>query len=160
MASVISYTKERIDSIVASLTQAINGKANTTHRHSIDQVDDLTTTLANKSNVGHAHTISSVTGLQEALEAGVEAGHRHKSSDINDAATIASVLTLGKLVKVSGTGTLQGATPSLGFGQNDLVNKSYVDNKVGSTTLWVGTVAEYDAIVSKDPNRAYIIVSE
>ena len=55
---VVSQTD--ISDLEQRLTQAINGKSNVGHTHSINDVNDLTTSLEGKSNVGHTHEISDV----------------------------------------------------------------------------------------------------
>lgn len=51
------------------LQTALNGKANTTHTHSIANVAGLQTALDGKAPAAHTHTIASVAGLQAALVA-------------------------------------------------------------------------------------------
>lgn len=160
MASVISYTKEKIDQLLTKINTDISGKSDKGHTHTMGQVDDLTDTLNKKSNNGHIHTIAQVDGLQAALEAGVTAEHRHKSSDITDAVSAmeSGGVTLDKLLKSNARGTV--GTNATSFENTDLVNRQYVDQKVGNASLWIGTVAEYNAIPTKDPSRAYIIVPD
>lgn len=160
MASVISYTKEKIDQLLTKINTDINGKSDKGHTHTMGQVDNLTDTLNKKSNNGHIHTIAQVEGLQAALEEGVTAEHKHKSSDITDAVSdmASGGGTLDKLLKSNSRGTV--ATNATAFESEDLVNRQYVDQKVGNSSLWIGTVAEYNAISTKDPSRAYIIVPD
>jgi hypothetical protein len=42
-------------------TQALLGKANTTHQHAITDVTNLASTLNNKSDVGHHHVVADIT---------------------------------------------------------------------------------------------------
>ena len=160
MASVISYTKEKIDQLLTKINTDISGKSDKGHTHTMGQVENLTDTLNKKSNNGHVHTISQVEGLQAALEEGVTAEHKHNSSDINDAVSVMSSGggTLDKLLKSNARGTV--GTNATTFESEDLVNRQYVDQKVGNSSLWIGTVAEYNAIITKDPSRAYIIVPD
>ena len=160
MASVISYTKEKIDQLLTKINTDISGKSDKGHTHTMGQVDSLTESLNMKSSKGHTHTIAQVDGLQEALEEGVTAEHNHDSSDINDAVSVMSSGggTLDKLLKSNSRGTV--GTNATSFESEDLVNRQYVDQKVGNSSLWIGTVAEYNAITTKDPSRAYIIVPD
>ena len=160
MASVISYTKEKIDQLLTKINTDISGKSDKGHTHTIGQVENLTDTLNKKSNNGHVHTISQVEGLQAALEEGVTAEHKHLSADITDAVNVMGTegTSLNKLLKANSRGTV--GTSATGFEDTDLVSKAYVDTKVGNASLWIGTVAEYNAIAVKDPARAYIIVPE
>lgn len=160
MASVISYTKEKIDQLLTKINTDIGGKSDKGHTHTMGQVDELVETLGRKSNNGHTHSISQVDGLQAALEEGVTAEHKHKSTDINDSVSdmLSGGGTLDKLLKSNSRGTV--TTNATSFETADLVNRQYVDQKVGNSSLWIGTVAEYNAIITKDPSRAYIIVPD
>lgn len=160
MASVISYTKEKIDQLLTKINTDIRGKSDKGHTHTMGQVDELVETLGKKSNNGHTHSISQVDGLQEALEEGVTAEHNHRSTDITDSVSTMTSEggTLDKLLKSNSRGTV--GTNATTFESSDLVNRQYVDQKVGNSSLWIGTVAEYNVISVKDPSRAYIIVPD
>ena len=173
MASVISYTKDKIDELLAAIRQSVDGKADDTHTHTIGQVTSLEQTLLGKSPVGHTHSlsqvngltdaldgksstshrheISHVTGLQEAIDSAAVNEHTHPSSDISDAVTSVTG-TANKVVKTNSSGSLTISDAAI---DSDLsvVNRAYVDR----TTPWVGTDAEYNALPSIDPDRIYII---
>jgi hypothetical protein len=50
------------------IDDALDGKSNIGHMHSISDVIGLQTALDGKSNVGHTHGISDINGLQDALD--------------------------------------------------------------------------------------------
>lgn len=50
------------------VTNALNGKANSSHSHSISNITNLQSTLDSKSDNGHSHSISDVTNLQSKLD--------------------------------------------------------------------------------------------
>lgn len=173
MASVISYTKEKIDELLSAIRQSVDGKADTTHVHTIGQVTNLESTLLGKSSTGHTHTlsqvngltdaldgksstshrheISHVTGLQEAIENAAVNEHTHPSSDISDA--VSSVTgTANKVVKTNSTGSLTISDAAINSNLS-VVNRGYVDR----VSPWLGTDAEYSALPSIDPDRIYII---
>lgn len=62
---------------VNNLQTALNGKANSSHSHSISDVNNLQTTLNNKANSSHSHSISNISGLQTALNGKASSGHTH-----------------------------------------------------------------------------------
>lgn len=73
----IYYTESEIDSKIADLNTAIDGKAASSHIHDeryyteteIDaKVDTLNSTISGKADVSHTHTISNVTNLQSSLD--------------------------------------------------------------------------------------------
>lgn len=173
MASVISYTKAKIDELLDAIRQSIEGKADNTHVHTIGQVTNLETTLLGKASTGHTHSlsqvngltaaldgksstshrheISHVTGLAEAIENAAVNEHTHPSSDISDA--VSSVTgTANKLIKTNSSGSLTISDAAINSNLS-VVNRNYVDR----SAPWLGTDAEYNALPSRDPERIYII---
>jgi hypothetical protein len=57
------------------LQTTLDGKAASSHTHSIANVTGLQTALDGKSNTGHTHAIADVTGLQAALDAKANAAN-------------------------------------------------------------------------------------
>lgn len=173
MASVISYTKAKIDELLDAIRQSIEGKADNTHVHTIGQVTNLETTLMGKSPTGHTHSmaqvngltaaldgksstnhrheISHITGLSEAIENAAVNEHTHPSSDISDA--VSSVTgTANKVIKTNSNGSLTISDAAINSNLS-VVNRNYVDR----SAPWMGTDAEYNALPSRDPARIYII---
>ena len=70
------YKKTEIDTMM-------NGKANTTHTHSISDVTTLQTVLDGKANNTHNHSISNITNLQSTLNDKANEGHTHSHEDIS-----------------------------------------------------------------------------
>lgn len=54
---------------INNLQTALNGKANSSHTHSISQITNLQTSLDGKASKSHTHTISQITNLQKSLDA-------------------------------------------------------------------------------------------
>lgn len=81
---------------VTGLTEALAGKSDTTHSHTLaslgaaaeehtheqSEITGLTTALAGKANSSHTHAQSEVTGLADALDAKADASHTHAQSEI------------------------------------------------------------------------------
>lgn len=59
----------RLSGVTSSVQTQINGKAATTHAHTIADVTSLQAALDAKANTAHTHTIADSTGLQAALDA-------------------------------------------------------------------------------------------
>ena len=173
MASVISYTKAKIDELLSAIRQTVDGKADATHVHTIGQVTNLESTLLGKSSTGHTHTLTQVNGLTAALDGKSSTSHRHEishvtglaeaianasvnehthtSSDISDA--VSSVTgSANKVVKTNGSGSLTISDAAINSNLS-VVNRNYVDR----SAPWVGTDAEYNALPTRDPARIYII---
>lgn len=173
MASVISYTKAKIDELLDAIRQSIEGKADNTHAHTIGQVTNLETTLLGKSPTGHTHSMAQVNGLTAALDGKSSTSHRHEishvtglaeaianasvnehthvSSDISDAVTSVTG-SANKVVKTNSSGSLTISDAAINSNLS-VVNRNYVDR----SAPWMGTDAEYNALPSRDPARIYII---
>ena len=54
---------------INNLQTALNGKANSSHTHSISQITNLQTSLDGKAPKSHTHSISQITNLQSSLNA-------------------------------------------------------------------------------------------
>lgn len=81
-----SWTKmsARYMTDIDGLTTQLNGKASTSHTHTIANVTGLQTALDGKSATTHVHTIANVTGLQTALNAKANLSHTHDASQITN----------------------------------------------------------------------------
>lgn len=71
------YTESEVDT-------ALNGKADTSHTHTITDVADLQTTLDGKASSTHTHSVSDVTNLQTALDGKASSSHSHSISDVTN----------------------------------------------------------------------------
>jgi hypothetical protein len=58
-----------LSSVLQSLTDALNGKAQTNHVHIISQITGLQEALDGKAASSHTHSISQISGLQSSLDA-------------------------------------------------------------------------------------------
>lgn len=54
---------------INNLQTELNGKANSSHTHSISQITNLQTSLDAKAPKSHTHSISQITNLQKSLDA-------------------------------------------------------------------------------------------
>ena len=173
MASVISYTKAKIDELFDAVRQTVEGKADKSHTHTIGQVTDLENTLLGKAPAGHTHSlaqvngltaaldgksstshrheISHVTGLAEAIQNAAVNEHTHPSSDISDAVTSVTG-SANKVIKTNSSGSLTISDAAINSNLS-VVNRNYVDR----TSPWMGIDAEYNALPTRDPARIYII---
>ena len=64
------------------IKSALNGKANSSHTHTIANVTGLQSALDGKANVSHTHQISNITNLQSSLDDKANVVHGHKISDV------------------------------------------------------------------------------
>ena len=69
------------------LIHTLDGKANTSHTHTIANVTDLQTSLDGKANTSHTHNISDVTDLQTSLDGKANTSHTHNISDVTNLQT-------------------------------------------------------------------------
>jgi hypothetical protein len=67
---------------VTGLQTALDGKAATSHSHAIADVTNLQTSLDGKAATSHTHTIANVTGLQTALDGKAATSHTHTIANV------------------------------------------------------------------------------
>jgi hypothetical protein len=81
-----SWTDAQIPALAISkitgLQTALNGKALTSHTHTIAQITGLQTALDGKALTSHTHTIAQITGLQTALDGKAPTSHTHTIAQI------------------------------------------------------------------------------
>lgn len=158
MASITSYTKEKIDELIGAVNLALKNKANASHTHTMGQVEGLTSALDGKAAKLHTHSVAQIEGLAAALnEGGAPKQHTHVSADITDAVSVVQSANKNRVLKTSANGDLRVDSGSI-TDQLSVVNKKYVDDNAGGTAPWVGTESQYNAIGTKDPQRLYVIV--
>lgn len=83
----LAATPAQLDALALATSQALAGKSNTGHTHTIEQVTGLGSALAGKSDTGHVHAISGVTGLQDALNNKANSNHGHGNSYVLNGST-------------------------------------------------------------------------
>jgi hypothetical protein len=66
------------------LQSALNGKASTSHGHSIADTTGLQTALDGKAASSHTHTIANVTSLQATLDGKAASSHGHAIGDVTN----------------------------------------------------------------------------
>lgn len=69
---------------VTNLQSSLDGKASSTHSHTISDVTDLQSTLNGKASSSHSHSISDVTNLQSSLDGKASSTHSHTISEITN----------------------------------------------------------------------------
>ncbi|WP_311056509.1 phage tail fiber protein [Pseudomonas aeruginosa] len=79
----VDNTSDLDKPISTATQQALNGKANSSHTHSISQVSGLQTALDGKAAASHTHPISQVDGLQAALDGKAADAHTHAISEVS-----------------------------------------------------------------------------
>jgi len=62
----------------------INGKAETVHTHTVNEINGITNTLSGYSLVNHTHTMNDIQELSDNLNNKSDIGHQHDVSDINN----------------------------------------------------------------------------
>ena len=80
----IDNVELNFNTVTSQLTTSINTKADTSHKHTIDNITNLQTTLNDKANSTHVHNISDVSNLQTTLDGKANASHTHNTTDISD----------------------------------------------------------------------------
>lgn len=163
MASVISYTKDKIDQLLKQLSNNIENKASKQHTHTIPQIEYLQDALDAKARKDHTHQIPDVEGLEDALNNQVNPAHKHNSAEIVDCVALITKENAGKITKIDPEGRMEISDDSIVTDQS-LVNKKFVEytakeiaDNIKVTGTWIGTKVEYDQIAEKDPEVAYII---
>jgi hypothetical protein len=118
-ARVLEAVLDEIRSFALSLRSDVNGKANTSHTHTIGQVNglqtsldrqasdltsgldrlasDLTSGLASKANLEHIHTVGQITNLQALLNGKSSINHGHESISMLQSETVSIRLAVEAL---------------------------------------------------------------
>lgn len=96
-----------LDGVTSAIQTQIDGKATTSHTHSISNITGLQTAIDGKASTTHTHAISDVTGLQTALDAvsrtssTITANYTVQSSDV------------GKVLKVDSASAITITIPAI-----------------------------------------------
>jgi hypothetical protein len=72
---------------ITNLQAGLDGKASTTHTHSIADITNLQTTLDGKAPTSHTHSIANITNLQTTLDGKASTTHTHAIADITNLQT-------------------------------------------------------------------------
>lgn len=120
----------------ADLVSALSGKqaagsyAAAVHTHAITDTTGLQAALDGKAPTSHTHAISAITNLSTTLDGKAATVHTHAISDVTGLQTaLDGKQAAGNYVVAASTGA----------------------------KLWIGTQAQYDAIVTKDSTTLYNI---
>ena len=106
--SVEGHTHEKadvqgLDSDIQNLQSQINGKAYSSHTHSISNITNLQTTLNGKASTSHNHAISDVTNLQTTLNGKSNTGHTHTTSNITGLTDRLNGIANANITKTTGS---------------------------------------------------------
>lgn len=132
MRNPLPVTAGGTGAITASDALKNLGAADSSHEHSISEVQGLSNSLNGKAESSHEHSISDVSGLQSSLDGKAPTSHNHSASQITSGTL---PITRGGTGATSASDALSklGAQPNLGFtpvqqgggsGQKD--NKIYI----------------------------------
>ena len=80
----IDEVELNFNTVTSQLTTDISTKADTSHKHTIDNITNLQTTLDGKANISHTHNIDNITNLQTTLNNKANSTHTHNTTDISD----------------------------------------------------------------------------
>lgn len=135
-----------IKTLIDALQEAVNGKANSSHTHSISEVTNLQSTLnakasqadldeleevvSGKANASHGHAISEITNLQTTLNGKASVDHKHTVSDITDLTATATELNY-----------MDGVTSNVQTQLNNKASQTSLDSHTGNKTVHI-TAAE------------------
>jgi hypothetical protein len=72
---------------ITNLQTTLDGKAPTSHTHAIADITNLQTTLDGKAPTSHTHTIANITNLQTTLDGKAPTSHTHAITDITNLQT-------------------------------------------------------------------------
>ncbi len=78
-----SWVEDYVAVGLSDLQSALDGKANSSHSHSISNITGLQSALDSKANSAHTHSIGDISGLQSALDAKANSSHSHSISNIS-----------------------------------------------------------------------------
>ena len=127
------------------LSNALGGKAASSHGHPQSEITDLVTTLSGKAASSHGHAESEVTNLTTDLAGKAAASHAHPISDVTNLQTtlagkkkLIAVCTMPAAVATSGTGeTLlyKCAIPANSVATGDTFRVRVVGNSSSTGTL-------------------------
>lgn len=84
IGTISSTELSYVDGVTSAIQAQLDGKAASSHTHSIANVTGLQTDLDGKASTTHSHAISDVTGLQTALDGKAASSHTHTASAITD----------------------------------------------------------------------------
>jgi hypothetical protein len=83
-----------IEGAIDTLQTALDGKAASSHSHSISNVSGLQSALDGKAASSHNHTIDQITNLQSTLDGKAASNHTHNYAPSSHNHTIAQVTDL------------------------------------------------------------------
>lgn len=140
---------------ISSATQtALNGKANTTHTHA---ATDITSgTLSSSVLPAASEAAAGIVELATTTEAATGTDTARAVTPAGLAAGLQTV-TKSSLGLGNVDNTSDANKPISTATQTALDGKVTLDGTSQSLSLWLGTQAEYDSIVSKDNSTVYII---
>lgn len=82
---------------IVSLQDVLNSKANVSHNHTVSSITGLADALSNKAETSHMHAINGVSGLVNALAGKAATLHSHEIDDVNGLRDVLENLQTGEL---------------------------------------------------------------
>lgn len=124
-------------------------------------IHSLFEALAGKADSGHGHTIAQIEGLTTALEGKMPAGTTFTLASLSDVVGMADAPDGYIPVKVGDQVVFQAALSALGEHEQPMSTITGLVEALGEkkdkASEWYGTQAAYDQITTKDPNVTYFI---
>jgi hypothetical protein len=102
----VSQIPDLAISKITNLQTTLDGKAPTSHTHTIANITNLQTTLDGKAPTSHNHAIADITNLQTTLDGKAPTSHNHAIADITNLQTTLdgkqATLTAGGGIDITG----------------------------------------------------------
>lgn len=137
----------------AYLKKEVENKANKT---------DLTTGLNGKANSSHTHTMDNITGLQTALNGKANSSHTHTMANITDLS--AAMNAKANLASPTFTGAPKAPTPAQTVNDTTIATTAYVKLAiaalVGSAPAALDTLEELSNALAGDANLKQTLLTE
>ena len=142
LANRTAYLKKEVETKAnkTDLTTGLNGKANSSHTHTMDNITGLQTALNGKANSSHTHTMDNITGLSAAMNA------------------------KANLASPTFTGAPKAPTPAQTVNDTTLATTAYVKLAiaalVGSAPAALDTLEELSNALAGDANLKQTLLAE
>lgn len=149
----VNLQAQQLANRTAYLKQQVEAKANKT---------DLTTGLNGKANSLHTHTMDNITGLQTALNGKANSLHMHTMANITDLS--AAMNAKANLASPTFTGAPKAPTPAQTVNDTTLATTAYVKLAiaalVGSAPAALDTLEELSNALAGDANLKQTLLTE
>lgn len=142
LANRTAYLKKEVETKAnkTDLTTGLNGKANSSHTHTMDNITGLQTALNGKANSSHTHTMANITDLSAAMNA------------------------KANLASPTFTGAPKAPTPAQTVNDTTIATTAYVKSAiaalVGSAPAALDTLEELSNALAGDANLKRTLLTE